>query len=163
MTRSVMCARHGRQTTHDYARFGMGAGVCTVPRTAPALDEVQEPVPPLRPHPQCAIRGALRKQPLPMQSRTLCGGSHSVASRKRGSDGPQRGSRLLSRILGRSQGKRIGAPLSNEGREVWRLVFHRILFRFLAGGALAGQPVVAVAGPPAESRNRFSSRSPCWR
>jgi hypothetical protein len=29
----------GRQTTHDYARFGTGAGVCTVPRTAPALDD----------------------------------------------------------------------------------------------------------------------------
>jgi hypothetical protein len=31
----------GRQTTHGYARFGMGAGVCTVPRTATALDEEQ--------------------------------------------------------------------------------------------------------------------------
>jgi hypothetical protein len=31
----------GRQTTHDYARFGTGAGVCTVPRAAPALDDEQ--------------------------------------------------------------------------------------------------------------------------
>jgi hypothetical protein len=54
----------GRQTTHDYARFGMGQGVCTVPRTAPALDAEQEPVPPLRPHPQCAISGSARLAPL---------------------------------------------------------------------------------------------------
>jgi hypothetical protein len=42
----------------------MGPGVCTVPRTAPALDAEQEPVPPLRPHPQCAISGSARLAPL---------------------------------------------------------------------------------------------------
>jgi hypothetical protein len=67
----------GRQTTHDYARFGMGPGVCTVPRTAPALDAEQEPVPPLRPHPQCAISGSARLAPL-LSMRGRDAGSHDL-------------------------------------------------------------------------------------